>query len=431
MPNPVDDHALLPGPVSLPKDTLEGPKRLPAWFLHIRRGLVAFAIALCLATSLLSWEDVTAFRGAAESMDPLELASSREDLPLQPFQLSDKECWDWTTGDEESQASVSFELSSEASLMLFFSRGPVAGDFNLINSHVRTPTVLVEVTIHYRGGEELERTQVCTVGNETGWGVAFIADEGHDVRLDITVTLPPRYYPSFVTDLPRFSHQVDDFYPGLPIAYFDWFRLKSFDAPMDYGSIMGESVLITTSNAKVTGLFRGFELDVQTSNAPLESIAYMIGSEDGSEAKVNLKTSVGAITAAIGQVSGGWKNTALKADVRTSLGPILLQTHQRTDNGSFSLNASTSMAPVSVYLDSYFFEGSFNLDTSASGTYVEQDSGVSDPWGQGRNRTVTMNHTEGGQHAEGCMYWEGKRPDNANWGEVNVVTSLAPVRLYV
>jgi hypothetical protein len=56
---------------------------------------------------------------------------------------------------------------------------------------------------------------------------------------------------------------------------------------------MGESALITTSNAKVTGLFRGFELDVQTSNAPLESIAYMIGSEDGSEAKVNLKTSVG------------------------------------------------------------------------------------------------------------------------------------------
>ena len=138
-----------------------------------------------------------------------------------------------------------------------------------------------------------------------------------------------------------------------------------------------------------------------------------------------------AITAAIGQFSGGWKNTALKADVQTSLGPILLQTHQLTENGSFSLNASTSMAPVSVYLDSYFFEGSFNLDTSASGTYVEQDSGVSDPWGQGRNRTGTMNHTEGGQHAEGCVYWEGKRPDNANWGEVNVVTSLAPVRLYV
>jgi hypothetical protein len=83
VPNPVDDHAFLPGPVPLPKDTLGGPKRLPAWLLHICRGLVAFAIALRLATSLLSWEDVAAFRGVANSMDPLELASSREDLPRQ------------------------------------------------------------------------------------------------------------------------------------------------------------------------------------------------------------------------------------------------------------------------------------------------------------------------------------------------------------
>ena len=87
MPNPVDDHSFLPGPVPLPKDTSRGPKRLPAWLLHICRGLVAFAIAIRLATSLLSWEDVAAFGGAAESMDPLELASSREDLPLQVFEV--------------------------------------------------------------------------------------------------------------------------------------------------------------------------------------------------------------------------------------------------------------------------------------------------------------------------------------------------------
>jgi hypothetical protein len=87
MPNPVDDHALLPEPVSLPKDTSGGPKRLPAWLLHIRRGLVAFSIALCLATSLLSWEDVAAFRGAVENMDPLELTSLREDLPLQVLEV--------------------------------------------------------------------------------------------------------------------------------------------------------------------------------------------------------------------------------------------------------------------------------------------------------------------------------------------------------
>ena len=61
------------------------------------------------------------------------------------------------------------------------------GDFNLVNSHVHGPTVLVEVTMNYREGKELERTQVCTVGNETGWAVTYIVRHvfslSHDDRV--------------------------------------------------------------------------------------------------------------------------------------------------------------------------------------------------------------------------------------------------------
>jgi hypothetical protein len=98
--------------------------------------------------------------------------------------------------------------------MLFFSRGPVAGDFNLINSHVRGPTVLVEVTIHYREGEELERTQVCTVGSEMGWGVAFIVrhvfslSHGDHILVDLRLSRPMRDTTFASTSLLRFRLDI-------------------------------------------------------------------------------------------------------------------------------------------------------------------------------------------------------------------------------
>ncbi|KAJ7102830.1 hypothetical protein C8R44DRAFT_808617 [Mycena epipterygia] len=97
-------------------------------------------------------------------------------------------------------------------------------------------------------------------------------------------------------------------------------------------------------------------------------------------------------------------------------------------NSSFLFDVSTSLAPIAVLLYPEY-EGTYELQTTLAQAQVVVLA-VSDPSGQGRNRTVTKTST--GQHAQGSIYWshDGRPTEGVQRGSVKVTTSKSPVKLY-
>ncbi|KAF7335560.1 hypothetical protein MVEN_02210000 [Mycena venus] len=190
--------------------------------------------------------------------------------------------------------------------------------------------------------------------------------------------------------------------------------------------------LYTNTNAKLEGFFSGLEVSAQTSNAPIDIIATMFGQSSGSESRVNLQTSNGAITAHLGLVSD-YENNILRAVAQTSGASLTIHASGRlmlAQNSSFFLDASTSVGPATAYLYPEY-EGLYDLWTTRAEAQLRGAKDLADPSGKGRHRTVAKKST--GRHAQGRIYWshDGKPAAASERGSVKITTSVSPVVLYI
>ncbi|KAF8207702.1 hypothetical protein K438DRAFT_2013190 [Mycena galopus ATCC 62051] len=255
------------------------------------------------------------------------------------------------------------------------------------------------------------------------------------VHLEITVALPAgvRDYKDLTTDLPLFSHSGDSFFSIWSPTSFEVIRLKTSNAPIHHGSLVGHAAFIQTSNADVRGFFAGYEFMVQTSNAPIEATTFMFGESPGSESRVQLETSNGVINASLSLISD-FDDNILRTTLRTSNAALEAQTPRQgmmARNSSFFLDASTSAGPATLYLFPEY-EGPYELQTTlARARVVETIEDIRDPAGKGRHRTVTKTST--GHHVQGNVYWshDGKPTPGFERGSVKVTTSVSPVELHV
>ncbi|KAJ7473735.1 hypothetical protein B0H11DRAFT_2236565 [Mycena galericulata] len=373
---------------------------------------------------------------------------SADDPRLEWYQNTNdaKYCLEWEADAEQNLAFASLELPTTASLLFFLSRGPVAGHIEIYRRPGRNqPEALVNVTTQYHAFEDLSRTKVCRMGSGDEHGVLLWAEysraltqPAQDVRFHITVQLPARgglkEYKDLSTDLPLFSHELDDFTDVWGGALFEVVRLKSSNAPIDHGGLIAHSAFIQTSNAEIRGLFLGFgEYSVQTSNAPILSTALLATDEDRpSGPRVDLRTSNGKINALLLLAN----NTVLSAEIHTTLAPLEITVYQHNNGAQtsvFRLSASTSAARAALHLDSGY-EGTYELHTRSPGeASVEENPDVEDPLGLGRLRTVTREPTERPAHLRGNVFWSeaGEPGGMADRGFITVSTSVEHVELFL
>ncbi|KAJ6523375.1 hypothetical protein B0H19DRAFT_1201948 [Mycena capillaripes] len=164
----------------------------------------------------------------------------------------------------------------------------------------------------------------------------------------------------------------------------------------------------------------------------MDVIAFMFGESPGSESRVNLTTSNGAIFARLGLVSDFSDNT-LRSVVRTTAASIEINTPAQSmmpPNASFLLDAATTVGPVTLNMYPEF-EGTYDLRTTQTKASVEEVSENVDPEGRGRQRTVSREST--GRHARGQIYWskDGKPSEGVERGDVRIATTVSPVKVNI
>ncbi|KAF7335562.1 hypothetical protein MVEN_02210200 [Mycena venus] len=444
MPNPVDDAPVGPGKVALPLDS--DPHDLPpnnTAYLRKFRRRVFHVVAVCCTLALVAfWLRPSAVRRRDDDFSSkAPLSDIANDPRLESYQTPGNadHCADWLTGPD-GLASASFELPTAADLLFFLSRGPVSGHISIVESaNYSTGPIEVSVTAH--SGENLDQTKVCRMGAADEHGILLWAEPRHphgdptgNLRFNITVALPSgvRNYKDLTTDLVLFSHGTDDFFSPWSPSSFEVIRLKTSNAAINFRGLVGRSAFIQTTNAKLEGFFSGLEVSAQTSNAPIDIIATMFGERSGSESRVNLKTSNGAITAHLGLVSD-YENNILRAVAQTSGASLTIHAPGRlmlAKNSSFFLDASTSVGPATAYLYPEY-EGLYDLRTTRAEAQLRGAKDLADPSGKGRHRTVAKKST--GRHAQGRIYWshDGKPAAASERGSVKITTSVSPVVLYI
>ncbi|KAF7333510.1 hypothetical protein MVEN_02367200 [Mycena venus] len=432
MPNPVDDAPVGPGEIALPVDSepsnAQSYRKALNRLKKYRRRLFYGVVAVCCTLVLVAF---TVGRRSRHPTDELPhdapLSDIADDARLEPYQTPENAayCADWAPGPDDS-ASASFELPTEADLLFFLSRGPVFGHISII----KTPEwsngpVEVNITAQYRTREDLERTKACRMGAHRNTGFCF--GPNHAIRMAI----PNK---TFASTYQLLCQRVcDEFFSLWSPTTFEVIRLKTSNAPIHYGSLMGRAGFIQTSNADVRGFFGGYEVMVQTSNAPIEATAFMFGESPGSESRVQFKTSNGVINASL-SLSSDFDDNILRATLRTSNAALEVQTPRQgmmSPNASFFLDASTSAGPATLYLYPEY-AGPYELRTTVGRARVEETTeDIGDPAGNGRHRTVTKAGTS--HHVQGNVYWshDGKPTTGFERGSVKIITSVSPVELYV
>ncbi|KAJ7725298.1 hypothetical protein DFH07DRAFT_854172 [Mycena maculata] len=453
MPNPVDDAPAAPGEIVLPCDPVPDPGLGARLRTFRRRVLYVSVVCFALALVVLWEHPPTAKRPIEELADGL--ANIAEDPRLEPYQtLENAEyCAEWELGSH-GNASVSFELPTDADLLFFLSRGPSSGHINVIKG-AETGPVQVNVTALYDDTEDLERTKVCRMGYAQEHGILIWAeprhphgDPRHDVQPTITVALPTNHsnFRDFTTDLALFSHHFDSFWDFFSGISFMAIRLKTSNAPIRYLGLIARALFIQTSNANIQGLFVGTDVFMQTSNAPIKLFALLFGESVGAESRAQIKTSNGAIETSL-IMGSDYVDNVFRVLVETSAAPLTVNkpTGYGVDkrlsqmvesmeyyNMSFFLDASTTLGPAIVKI-SPEYEGTYDLQTTRSQAHVNETTDIHDPSGKGRHRTVNRT-SEGGQQAEGFVYWsddrDGEPPEGVARGAVKVTTTESPVTLY-
>jgi hypothetical protein len=221
MPNLVDDAPVGPGEISLPPDSdATEPVQLDTRLPKFRRR-VFYVVTICCALLLVTFWLVR----RPERVDPgvpgapfLDIADDArlEVRPafyscvesvlipsFKPYQTPENAeyCADWFARAEDD-ASVSFELPTDADLLLFLSRGPISGEIFITKTpdYSKGP-VEVKITAKYDRREDLERTKVCRMGAANEHGVLLWVRSAFSSRRKYLTSL--RLNPAIRTAIPN------------------------------------------------------------------------------------------------------------------------------------------------------------------------------------------------------------------------------------
>ncbi|KDQ56481.1 hypothetical protein JAAARDRAFT_36637 [Jaapia argillacea MUCL 33604] len=334
-------------------------------------------------------------------------------------------------------ASAHFELPASSDVLYLFARGSkVYGNVEITDSSDVLDVVKVDMTITYSREEALARATICKLsrsGGHNGVGIFTPSWPGTSpmdfLRFDIVVRLPatsidtPLELKTFETDLPMFSHVIDDLERKVQ---FESISLRSSNMMISSAGISANNAEIKTSNAPIEGSFKtDNSLTLVTSNAHIKASVGLYSKQNKFATQVDMRTSNGPIESDISLTSSeGSSGGSFKVIGSTSNAHLDVQFPVSPVSSRLNVDLKTSNAPATVAMHPAY-EGTFNLRTSNLRPSIESPDTVEDPSGKGRKRSVYQSsYTRG--NIEGMVYWDKL---NRDAGDVHVKSSNAPIRL--
>ncbi|KAF8195295.1 hypothetical protein K438DRAFT_1674007 [Mycena galopus ATCC 62051] len=394
-----------------------------------------------------------------------------EELWPIPPDMAEEHCGPWSdivetdpdvTEDFPYSADASFELPVSADTLFLISRNAghrrafSTGRVNYLQSEEVSDSVKVDITAYFWHEEYLEHSKVCLlkhgedqtgVGIFTKWhGERHRHSNREKLRFEVTVTFPRTDDESdlsinrFLTDLEIFSQTFAD----LSHVAFGKLDLKTAVAAIhaeslsagnasirtSVGAIKIQSLIapeasISTSMGPIEGMYNGSKLILTTSNGAI-NVDVNLSNDADDAAELKMHTSNGHIQGNVNLVSAKEDSSeaAFVIAARTSHGRVGVDVLSAPLNSNITLQATTAIGAAAVSLPATY-EGSFRASTSLGSVEVSAAEGVEDPASEGRERKLEFDQVTRST-AAGRIGWS---EDGAGRGSVNVMTSLAPVKI--
>ncbi|OJT13802.1 hypothetical protein TRAPUB_9649 [Trametes pubescens] len=340
--------------------------------------------------------------------------------------------------------TASFQLPLSADLLYIFGRGALSRGsitFTATTSHsIPRNKAQVNITPIYESSALLSMVNFChfeRVPGEIGVGILtpkHVSVEGVlEFAIDVQFPVIPGggllQVKAFETDLPMFSHHVKRLEKKVR---FESISLFSRNMPIQSDYLSADEANIVTSNAKLSGTYHASRgLFLKTSNADI-STEVTLYHDNSAPAYTNLTflNSNGAIDSQVNLRSTSMAATGGSYDVlaHTANAHLDLRMPIQAVGSTLALDARTSNAPATVHL-SPAYEGTCLAETTLAAAEVECNPNSRDPAGLGRTRVCALPR-QSAQRVEGWASWDmlGK---HHGLGEVSVVTSNTPARLYL
>ncbi|KAK6995916.1 putative transmembrane protein [Favolaschia claudopus] len=301
-------------------------------------------------------------------------------------------------------------------------------------------------------GSRVKACRLTGKNGETGVGlIRGLTSSSSPVKL--TLVLPqtgtPLQLKGILVDLPNFALNIGDL---KDVANFESAIFKTSNSPVIVESLTAEHTQLQTSNAHInidnlvssdlrietsdggiSGTYNSSgTLHLTTSNAPIRVTVNLEHESSSTPPKVVMRTSNELRTSEIDAkvnlyATGDDSNTTspgtFTISALTSNGPLSLGVPTSPGNSALRLAARTSNRPAEVKLHSAY-QGAFAVRTSNEEAGVHRVDG-----GDGRKVELREGEGEGGgKMVRGYVYMA---EENRELGRVRVVSSNAPVDLYI
>ncbi|GJE88415.1 hypothetical protein PsYK624_044980 [Phanerochaete sordida] len=346
---------------------------------------------------------------------------------------------------EHYAARTSVKLPLTSDLLYFIGRGTLShGLVRILDDGDSENEVNVTVTFAYGEERLLEEAKVCLLeqeGNQHGVGIFTPTwrhrrphDHHHhtmflvDIHLPAKIASDPLHIRAFKTDMPLFRHYIADLVDSV---HFDSVSLSTSNVPIHTESLSADHAAFRSSNSVISGNFTVWdELQIRTSNSPIIANVTMLNQNDGIATNVTLTTSNSPLNANISLVSTSDKATGGSFNIvtHTSNSPLSVNFTTSPVDSLLHFSGSTSNSPAHVALDAAY-EGSFALHGARFfPPRVEERTGVADPAGKDRTRTVAVKSIVRGV-VDGEVTWDPS--ENRQFGSVELRSSNMPIVLVV
>ncbi|KAH8092481.1 hypothetical protein BXZ70DRAFT_1010799 [Cristinia sonorae] len=361
----------------------------------------------------------------------------------------------WTNHDEELPSDeshrnpddfrhllkTSFDLPLDSDRLYFVSRGALShGNIQFVDDGKKRDKVVVDIDFWYVSDAAKNAVQTSRLqrdhGKQNGIGIFSPSSiprghyEEYRTEFAVTVHLPSggnHLYNEVQTDMPLFSHNISDLEGGI---LFKTLNLKTENSAIHIKSVVAGTAYLTTSNGRIEGKITATEsLDIDTSNAGIKTEIVLHNGDANKTSKLNLRTSNGPIVSSISLVSDTKDKTggSFTVNADTSNSHIDISYPTAPVDSILNFTAHNSNAPVTTKLHETF-QGKLDLSTDrySSATLVTK-SGVEDPAGRGRKRSIRLIHYSKGS-TKAAVSWGDEKPEN-EVGSVNLSTTASNVKL--
>jgi hypothetical protein len=224
------------------------------------------------------------------------------------------------------------------------------------------------------------------------------------------------------TFLPMFKHDVAE----LNNVFFRSLGLHSINGPILIKGVNADFGNFSTVNGPVFGRFNVTNrLKVVTVNGPIEASINVENAVDKDEPSViDLTTANGGIGAEFSLFSTEKTGGSFKISATTANGPVDIIFPTAPVSSVLNLKAHTANAHTDVSLHPTF-EGVFTLSSVLLSPKLVVNTDITDPSGEGRERTIKADGTKSRGKLSGEVYW-GETSDDSPAGSVEISTTLSP-----